>query len=91
MNYLIFSSVGIGEFEFNFGVYKSDSTPVTGIVSIGEMLTFKLDLLTSADNVLLSPQDCFATRGDGTGKVEMISDRWVVIFFFFQKKKKKIY
>ncbi|XP_066917357.1 fibrocystin-L-like [Clytia hemisphaerica] len=66
---------GIGEFDFDFGVYKADNTEVTGLISIGEILTFKVRLTTLADNVLLSPQNCYATRGDRTGRVTLIKDR----------------
>ena len=75
LNFLPLSTAGIGESDFEFRVYKADNTEVTGLISIGELLTFKVRLKTMADNVLLSPQNCYATRGDRTGKVDLIKDR----------------
>ena len=64
-------------FEFDFNVYrKGETTPVNNILSIGEELSFVLEMAESTTStVKASPQDCYATRLDGTGRYDLIKDR----------------
>jgi len=64
-------------FEFDFNVYrKGEATAVNNILSIGEELSFVLEMVdTTTSTVKASPQDCFATRLDGSGRYDLIKDR----------------
>jgi len=63
-------------FDFDFEVTKkSDGQVVSGLVSIGEPLHFTLNVRSNLSTIKTSPQECFATRLDGTGVYDFIQDR----------------
>jgi len=63
------------EFDFTFKVMKEDNTEVNGLVYIGEKLIFHLDLQTASTSVKSSPQNCYATKMDGSGKYNLITNK----------------
>ena len=63
------------DFKFKFAALKEDKTPISGLVFLGDKIHFELELLSNSKAVKTSPQDCFATRLDGTGRYDLIKDR----------------
>ena len=81
-NIVIFYSIFLNlidqtvSFDFDFEVTKkSDGQVVSGLVSIGEPLHFTLSVRSNLSTIKTSPQECFATRLDGTGVYDFIQDR----------------
>eukprot|EP00111_Clytia_hemisphaerica_P020104 TCONS_00059241-protein len=65
------------DFKFKFSAFKDDKTAISGLVFLGDLIHFELELLSNSKVVKTSPQDCFATRLDGTGRYDLIKDRCV--------------
>ena len=63
------------EFAFDFNILKAGTNAWTGLIYVGEKMEFDLSLTGASDSIKTSPQDCYATRLDGTGRYDLIKDR----------------
>uniref|UniRef100_A0A7M6DM46 ZP-C domain-containing protein n=1 Tax=Clytia hemisphaerica TaxID=252671 RepID=A0A7M6DM46_9CNID len=63
------------DFVFDFDILKAGTNAWTGLIYVGEKMDFDLSLNGASNSIKTSPQDCYATRLDGTGKYVLIKDR----------------
>ncbi|XP_066919363.1 von Willebrand factor D and EGF domain-containing protein-like [Clytia hemisphaerica] len=63
------------EFAFDFNILKAGTNAWTGLIYVGEKMDFDLSLNGASNSIKTSPQDCYATRLDGTGRYDLIKDR----------------
>ena len=63
-------------FKLNLKALDAESNnEIQGVARIGEKLKFEINLQDASDTVKTSPQNCYATRFDGTGRYNLISNR----------------
>lgn len=64
-------------FDFDFDVSKASTNETVngGLVSIGEKLRFDLKIKTNMTSIKTSPENCYATRLDGTGQYFLIQEK----------------
>uniref|UniRef100_A0A7M5WXB5 Uncharacterized protein n=1 Tax=Clytia hemisphaerica TaxID=252671 RepID=A0A7M5WXB5_9CNID len=67
---------GTSDFEFDLKIMDtSDDENEVQLANIGEPLKFVLNLENAPNQVKTSPQNCYATKTDGTGRYNLIADR----------------
>ncbi|XP_066930347.1 cuticlin-6-like isoform X3 [Clytia hemisphaerica] len=66
---------GTSEFSLKMKVTKPGDDKEIQMVTINEPLEFQLDIVDAPNAVKTSPQDCYATRADGSGRYNLITDR----------------
>eukprot|EP00111_Clytia_hemisphaerica_P012530 TCONS_00036835-protein len=62
-------------FGFDFKTLKAGTKAWTGLVYVGEKMDFDLSLNGVSNSIKTSPQDCYATRLDGTGRYDLIKNK----------------
>ena len=62
-------------FEFDFNTLKAGTNAWTGLVYVGEKMDFDLSLTGTTSSIKTSPQECYATRLDGTGRYDLIKKK----------------
>ena len=53
----------------------ANDNEIQGVARIGEKLKFEINLQDPTNAVKTSPQNCYATRLNGTGRYNLISNR----------------
>uniref|UniRef100_A0A7M5TQX6 ZP domain-containing protein n=1 Tax=Clytia hemisphaerica TaxID=252671 RepID=A0A7M5TQX6_9CNID len=66
---------GTSEFSLKMKVTKPGNDEEIQMVTINEPLEFQLDIVDAPNTVKTSPQNCYATRADGSGRYNLIKDR----------------
>ena len=65
------------EFKLQLRSFDADTdNEIQGIAEIGEKLKFEINLQDPTNTVKTSPQNCYATRFNGTGRYNLISNRY---------------
>eukprot|EP00111_Clytia_hemisphaerica_P001320 TCONS_00003771-protein len=60
------------EFSLKMKVTKPGNDEEIQMVTINEPLEFQLDIIDAPNTVKTSPQDCYATRADGSGRYKLM-------------------
>ncbi|XP_066920704.1 uncharacterized protein [Clytia hemisphaerica] len=68
---------GTSNFQLELKMTRPDSDKEQQMVTIGDRLRFTLNLPNAPQNVKTSPQNCYTTRIDGSGRYNLISNRCV--------------
>ena len=67
---------GTSTFEIDLKVSEAeDGSEIRGIITIGQRIKFDLNLMNPTEEIKTSPQNCYATRYDGTDRYDIISKR----------------
>ena len=79
---LLYSSDGTSDFKFELKVMDGNNEAnEIQLANIGDRLKFVLNLENAPNQVKTSPQNCFATKPDGSGRYNLISNRYNVVVF----------
>ena len=55
---------------------------VEGLIRIGDRLKMEINMVNPFNSVKTSPQNCYATRLNGTGRFDFIRNRYVYVTSF---------
>ena len=76
LRYYSISPDGTSNFKFDLKVMDTNNEAnEIQLASIGDRLKFVLNLENAPNQVKTSPQNCYATKPDGSGKYSLIKNR----------------